>query len=286
LKDYSFYQKNERVYTGSEEKFGITIDNQYFIVKFQKNSETGFLNNHISEHLGSSIFNLIGEEAQLTVLGIYQGRAIVLCKDFNTTQEVFTPFNSVGESSLERDKEVYSYSYDDITLMLQENIKITNVPETIEKFWNMYLIDALIGNFDRHGSNWGFIKNDNTYRMAPIFDNGSSLFPRRNTDKLMNDALTNEDTLKDMTYKYPTSQIRLNRKKSSYYDVINSLEFENCNKALIRIYHKIDMGKIYKFIDDEEGLSDLQKTFYKFVLKFRFEQIIESSYYKLVGEKA
>ena len=27
----------------------------------------------------------------------------------------------------------------------------------------MYIIDALIGNFDRHGNNWGFIKSNNKY---------------------------------------------------------------------------------------------------------------------------
>ena len=38
-------------------------------------------------------------------------------------------------------------------------------------------MDALLGNFDRHGANWGFIKEDNKYTIAPIFDNGSCLFP-------------------------------------------------------------------------------------------------------------
>lgn len=51
-------------------------------VKYQKNSETGLLNNHISEHLGSNIFRIIGENAQQTTLGTYKGREIVLCKDF------------------------------------------------------------------------------------------------------------------------------------------------------------------------------------------------------------
>jgi hypothetical protein len=213
MNDYSQYSKNERIYTGSEEKFGITIDQQNFIVKFQKKSETGLLNNHLSEHLGSCIFNLIGEEAQITSLGYYQGRPIVLCKDFNTRDAVFTPFNGVGESSLERDKELYSYTYEDITHMLMDNSKITLVSEIIDKFWNMYIIDALIGNFDRHGANWGFIKKDNVYRMAPIFDNGSSLFPRRNSEELMVEAMTNDAVISDMTYKYPSSQIRIGKRK-------------------------------------------------------------------------
>ena len=140
--DYSKYKKNNRVYTGAEEKFGITIDDECYIVKFQKGSELGLLNNHISEHVGSNIFNLLNEEAQITSLGTYNGRKVVLCKDFNREGEFFTPFNGVGESSLERDKELYTYSYDDIITMLTENTKITKVSKIIEKFWNMYIVDA------------------------------------------------------------------------------------------------------------------------------------------------
>lgn len=285
MNDYSQYSKNERIYTGSEEKFGITIDQQNFIVKFQKKSETGLLNNHLSEHLGSCIFNLIGEEAQITSLGYYQGRPIVLCKDFNTRDAVFTPFNGVGESSLERDKELYSYTYEDITHMLMDNSKITLVSEIIDKFWNMYIIDALIGNFDRHGANWGFIKKDNVYRMAPIFDNGSSLFPRRNSEELMVEAMTNDAVISDMTYKYPSSQIRIGKRKSSYYDVIFSLEFDACNLALKRIYPRINLTKIFKMIDLEDMLSNLQKKFYRYIIQYRFEHIIKKSYQKLVGEE-
>lgn len=284
MNDYSIYPRNKLEYTGAEEKFGITIDHENYIVKFQKNSVTGLMNNHISEHLGSRIFDLLGEKAQWTSLGLYNGRNVVLCKDFNQEGEVFTPFNGVGESSLERDKELYSYTYEDITLMLRENLKITNICEIIEKFWNMYIIDALIGNFDRHGANWGFIKKNNTYSLAPIFDNGSSLFPRRNTEELMIEAMTNEDVINQMTFTYPTSQIRNGNKKSSYFDVIYSLQFEDCNQALKHIYPKIDMDKISKLIDLEDVLSLTQKDFYKYIIQYRYLNIIKKSYDKLEGE--
>jgi hypothetical protein len=253
-------------------------------VKFQKHSESGLLNNHISEHLGSSICQLLGEEAQLTSLGTYQGRSIVLCKDFNTDVEVFVPFNGIGESSLERDKEMYQYTYDDIIAMLREKSKITNIGETIDKFWNMYIIDALVGNFDRHGSNWGFLKKNRTYRMAPIFDNGSSLFPRRNTEELMKEAMTQADVMRTMTYHYPTSQIRLGNRKSSYFEIIHSLAFEECNRALARIYQRIDLQKIAQLIEMQTMLTPIQKTFYRWVLEYRYQHIFQASYLKLVGE--
>lgn len=283
MEDYGIYERNDKIYTGSEEKFGITIENDNFIVKFRKNSETGLNNNHICEHLGSNIFILLGEEAQITALGRYKGREIVLCKDFNTLNSVFTPFNGVGESSLERDREIYQYTYEDITNMLMDNSKITNIPDTINKFWNMYIIDALIGNFDRHGANWGFLKESNKYRLAPIFDNGSSLFPRRNSDDSMMEVINEPSIIEKITFTYPTSQIRLNNRKSSYFDVINSLEFAECNNALQRIYNKIDLSKINKLIDIQEELTEVQKIFYKFIISYRYESIIKKSYEKLMG---
>ena len=103
---------------------------------------------------------------QETLLGTYKGENVVVIQDFLGEDEVFVPFNGVGDSSLEQDKEKYQYSYEDITGMLQDNIKLTDVEQTIDLFWDMFIIDALIANFDRHGSNWGFVKRDNKYRLS------------------------------------------------------------------------------------------------------------------------
>jgi hypothetical protein len=120
--------------------------------------------------------------------------------------------------------------------------------------------------------------------MAPIFDNGSSLFPRRNTNELMTEAMTDDEVISHMTYKYPTSQIRIGKKKSSYYDVINSLEFPECNEALIRIFPRINLPQIFSMIEIEDILTDIQKQFFQFIIQQRYDKIIKSSYVKLLEE--
>lgn len=56
----------------------------------------------------------------------------------------------------------------------------------------------------------------------------------------------------------------LNGKKSSYYDVISSLRFNECNVALAKIYSKVNLDQIYKFIDNDVlFISDIQRTFYR-----------------------
>lgn len=284
MKDYSKYPEGNRYYSGAERKKSILINERPYLIKFQKNSREGLRFNHVSEYLGSHIFNLLGIETQETFLGTYNGENIVVIQDFLGEDEVFVPFNGVGDSSLERDKEKYQYSYEDIIEMLQDNVKLTDVEQTIDLFWDMFIVDAFIANFDRHGSNWGFIKKDNMYRLSPIFDNGSSLFPQLNTDKKIEAILENQKEIDKRIYKFPTSQVKYQGKKCSYYEIISSLAFEECNNALVRIVKRIDFEKINMLIDSVENISDTRKIFYKTILEQRYEKILLKSYNELMAK--
>ena len=276
--DFSNCPLSGTYYGGSEKKIGVFVDEIEYMLKFQKKTPFGVRNNHISEYIGSHVFGLLGFDVQETYLGNYNGERVVACKNFVSEGAQFVPFNDVGESTLEQDKEKYSYSYTDIMQMLKDNSKLTDVGETISAFWELFIVDALLGNFDRHGSNWGFIKKDNLYHLAPIFDNGSCLFPNLvDEDEMCNIINSDEETLKRV-YKFPTSQIKLNGKKSSYYEVINSLLFPECNKALVAIYNRIDINEICALIDETEYITDIQKNFYKHMIKARYEHIIRRTY--------
>lgn len=281
--DYSHYPLSYKMYGGSERKIGILIEGERYIVKFQKESITGLRFNHVSEYLGSHIFALLGFKSQETYLGTYNGQQAVIMKDFLAGDSQFVPFNEVGESSLDVDKEKVQYSYTDIMKMLRANKKLTNVDETVETFWDMYIVDALIGNFDRHGMNWGFIKKNNRYSLAPVFDNGSSLFPQMNDEDEMLRIIGDMSEIDKRVYDFPTSQIKLRGKKTSYYKVISSLQFKECNRSLSFIYGRINLNEIYALVDGVDCISQTHKQFYKVMLKNRYEKIIESSYKKLEG---
>ena len=281
MRDYSKYEKTPVMFSGAEKKFEIIIDEHRYIVKFQKNSEVGLTYNYVSEYLGSHIFQNIGIPVQETFLGTYDGKNVVVMKNFLESEDTLVAFNGVGESSLERDKELYQYTYEDITAMLMENMKSTNVTETIERFWDMFIVDALIGNFDRHGGNWGFIKRNNQYRIAPVYDNGSSLYPKLNTDEKIAEVLASQEEIDKRIYQFPTSHIKVKNKKSSYFEVISSLQFEACNEALRRIVPRIDLEHINRIVDEIEEISELRKQFYKTMLQQRYEKILMYSYRKL-----
>lgn len=281
MRDYSMYEKTPVMFSGAERKFEIVIDGHRYIVKFQKNSEIGLTFNHVSEYLGSHIFQAIGIPVQETFLGTYDGKNVVVMKNFLGPEDALVAFNGVGESSLERDKELYQYTYEDITAMLRENMKSTNVEETIDRFWDMFIVDALIGNFDRHGGNWGFIKRNNQYRIAPVYDNGSSLYPKLNTDERIEAVLASEEEINERIYRFPTSHIKVKNRKSSYFEVISSLQFDACNEALKRIVPRINLGRINSIIDEIEGISEVRKRFYQVMLQQRYDKILMHAFRQL-----
>lgn len=119
-----------------------------------------------------------------------------------------------------------------------------------EHFWNMFVADALLGNFDRHNGNWGFLYDDNKNEteIAPIYDCGSCLLPQAG-DMVMQKVLSNEAELHARIYQFPTSAIKLNGRKINYYDFMSRAENEDCNEALKRIVPRIDMEEIKELIN-------------------------------------
>ena len=146
----------------------------------------------------------------------------------------------------------------------------------------MFVIDAFIGNWDRHNGNWGFLYNQETDHMeiAPIFDCGSSLFPQIDDD-LIKKVISSKVEMDARVYDVPTSSILIDGKRANYYKVITSLEYKDCNAAIKRIVPRINLEKINDLIDNTEELSQLQRDFIKKILKLRKEIILDAAFKKL-----
>ena len=145
------------------------------------------------------------------------------------------------------------------------------------------MIDALLGNFDRHNGNWGFMFDEETQssEIAHVFDCGSCLLPKAD-EKIMKAILENEDELNARIFQFPTSAIKLNDKKINYYDFISSMENEDCNKAILRLFPNIDIECVNAFIGSVPYIADLQKEFYKKYIAARYEKILLPIYRKLI----
>ena len=271
-------------YKGSEKKKTLVYDNKKYLVKFpdpirEKNKNISYINNAFSEYVGSNIFRLIGFKTQNTILGkyFYNGKEKIVCgcEDFTDNNNILYEFENLALST-NPDKKIGS-ELEDILEVIDES-KMIDIVDTKEKFWDMFLIDSIIGNTDRHNGNWGFILNNKTKKItfAPIYDCGSCLNPMLEDKEI---EKLNEAELKNLAINC-YSCIKENGKKINYITYIKSMKNEECNRAICRMFKKIDINEINRFIDKIQYMSDTRKQFYKKIIKLRYD-IIKEVYEKL-----
>ena len=291
--DFTNLPRRNKTYAGANgSKISVLLDGEQYMLKFpavpSKNHEMSYTNSCVSEYLGSQIFNIIGVPAQDTLLGTFKKngkeKIVVACKDFTSTEAVLQDFASLKNTIIDSAYNGYGTELSDILTAIDEQ-QAVDPYELKEHFWNMFIVDAFIGNWDRHNGNWGFLYNIRTDEMkiAPVYDCGSCLFPQADAD-IMQATLDSQDERNIRIFKLPTSGIKQNNKKINYFDFISSLEFDDCNDALKRIVPRIDMDRINSLIDETPYITDLQKAFYKTMLLERKEKILDKSL-QLLGKK-
>ena len=274
-------------YKGSEKKKTMIYKNKKYLVKFpdpiyEKNSNIIFSNNAYSEYIGSNIFKLVGFKVQNTILGkyIYNGKEKIVCacEDFTDENNILYEFGSLALST-NPEKKIDTELKDIIDVIKEE--KLINTQDTIKKFWQMFIVDALIGNPDRHNENWGFLFNKNTKEatFSPIYDCGSCLNPILEDEDLQK---INDTELKNLAINC-YSCLKQNGKKINFINYIKKMQNEDCNQAIKDIFAKINLESIFHFIDNTEHISQIRKDFYKNIIKVRYE-IISSVYIKLVNK--
>lgn len=150
-------------------------------------------------------------------------------------------------------------------------------------FWDMFIVDALIGNWDRHNGNWGFLYNPFTdeVQIAPVFDCGSCLFPQAD-ETIMRAVLEDSAEREFRIFERPLSTIRQNGQKLNYFDFISSLKQPECNAALKRIVPRIQTQNLCALVEATPFLTNLQRDFYTTMLAERKERILDFSLQKLL----
>lgn len=253
-------------YGGSEKKKKIIYNGEVYLLKFPDpiiEKSLLYKNNVFSTYIGCKIFESVNIPVQKVILGIYnekqekevKQKVVVACKDFTNEKQKLIEFSSLANSITDVDKKLM-----------------------IENFWNMFVVDTLIGNTDRHLSNFGVIDDGETLKFAPVYDCGSALHPLL-TDEKINYLLNNESEFKNVAYSiYP---VYTYENKKITYSEFYAKDIFDLNNALLRIYPRIDMNKIYDIIDNTMYLSLERKEFLKKSVTIRKEKILDIAYKKL-----
>ena len=162
-------------------------------------------------------------------MATYNGELVVMIKDFTNDGTELRTFEDIGESSIDTDINSKEYTYDDVIDVINKHIKLDdeNKDKFIKSFWEMFIVDTILANRDRHSGNWGYIINPfGKYEFAPLYDNGGSLFPSvLGKLKEYADESTRRQFLKDRVYIFPASLFKIYSdnsktvKKTNYYEV-------------------------------------------------------------------
>ena len=288
--DFTDLKKRKKTYAGANgNKISVIYEGEQYMLKFppqaKLNKGMSCSNSCFSEYLGCQIYESIGIPVQKTLMGVYtvkgKQKIVVACGDFTEPGVSLQDFASLKNRMIDSERQGYGTELIDILQTIDEQTLVDR-DSLLERFWDMFIVDAFIGNWDRHNGNWGVLYDDRTDEMtlAPVYDCGSCLYPQAD-EKIMEAVLSDPGERNHRIYNIPLSAIMQEGKKIKYFDYISSMQNEDCNRALKRIVPRIDMGKIKGIIDYTPFISDLQKDFYLTMLIERKKRILDFSIEKL-----
>ena len=282
--DFTNLPKKRKAYAGANgNKIAVIYQGEQYMLKFppaaKQNHDMIYSNSCFSEYLGCHIYESIGIPVQKTLLGTFtvggREKIVVACRDFTSSGIILQDFASLKNQMIVSERNGYGVNLSDILSTFTEQTAIDQAVLT-QRFWDMFIVDALIGNWDRHNGNWGFLYHEQSdeMKLAPVYDCGSSLYPQAD-EQIMEAVLADERERNFRIFEIPTSAIMINNKKIKYFDFLSSLQNDDCNSALRRIVPQIDMDVIKAIVEGTPFLSDLQRRFYLTMLMERKTRILD-----------
>lgn len=265
-------------FLGSEKKKTVEYNGKIYLLKFpdpirEKGKELSYINNVISEYLGCRIYEAAGIETQKVLLGTFyeKSKKIVCgCEDFVPEGKYLYEYKNFILADVEA-KTPNDFELTEVLDSIENNPMLAEPEEVKLRFWDMFVMDAFIGNPDRHIGNWGMIGTGRKgeLAMAPVYDCGSCLFPLLGEEEI---RLLPESEYKNMAFNV-YSCYKENGKRIHAGQYILSRKNEECNAAVKRIVPKINLPYIYQMIEEIPVISNGKKRFFRKILSSRYELI-------------
>lgn len=265
-------------YAGSEKKKTVLMDDgNKYLLKFpdpirEKGRDLSYINNAISEHISCSIYNIIGIPAQKTIIGEYidekgNTKIACACQDVRENGETMYEINKLELSSLDNTHaRTLSFSYMDEVFNKMDGI----IPkEKLSDFYyKMFIVDAFIGNKDRHNGNWALLQSSDNIRISPVYDCGSSLSP------LVDESVVSSDAGVKCAMNAHSVLVDDKGKHIKYCDFFKNELSPKIQKALLQIVPNINLDAIDKLVFNTEYLSRNRQDFYFSFLHTTYEKIL------------
>ena len=214
-------------------KICVLYEGEQYMIKYpahaRVNENLSYAHDCIAEHLGCLIFRSAGIPAQETILGMRRtpngnDSLVVACRDL-TAQDTMLLLDFVAlknQTTAGKSRSGYGTDLSEIedTFRLQ---KVFDPQAIADRFWDMFIVDAFIGNWDRHNGNWGYLYDprSRTAALAPVYDCGSSLYASTGEDA-MRKILSDRAERNYRLFESPVSAICIGGRKLTYFDFLAS----------------------------------------------------------------
>ena len=294
--DFDRYEQNDRMYGGlSGAKIGICYHGANYILKYPQNLKERHFNNvamsystsPISEYLGSHIYELFDLPVHETLLGMRRGKPVVACRDFLGQgdrlfefREIKTTFESPGGEISGSETSGSGVELCDILRVIDEHPLLRRVPGVKERFWQMFVVDAYIGNMDRNNGNWGVISRyDGQIELAPVYDNGACLNNKWDEARIR-PILDDASKMRAQAYRGVVNIFEQNGKRINPFQYIAEMRNEDCARAVALLVPKMQMhdAAIHALIDEVPVLTSVQRDFLHRILSLRLHESLVPVY--------
>ena len=265
-------------YAGSEKKKTVLMDDgNKYLLKFpdpirEKGKDLSNINNAISEYISCSIYNIIGISAQKTILGEYidekgKQKIACACQDVRKNGEMMYEINKLELSSLDNTHaRTLSFSYmDEVFNKMDDTIS----KELLSDFYyKMFIVDAFIGNTDRHNGNWALLQSSDDIRISPVYDCGSSLAP------LVDESVVSSDAGVKCAMNTSSVLVDDKGKRIKYCEFFKNELSPRVQKALLQVVPNINLDEVDKLVFNTEYISKNRQDFYFSFLHTTYEKIL------------
>lgn len=232
----------------------------------------------VSEYISTIVFRSLGIPVQDTLLGFFETETslqrVAACQELEQDGFSLRYFRDISQDIFKKVRGGFGLELDEIlqTIRLQTLVE----PDLLLRFfWEMFVVDALIGNYNRNNCEWGILyrRNPHSIRISPVFSSSSCLYPHAD-EKKRKSILHNRAEMDYRLYHAPQSVIMQQDKKINYYNFLTTCHDPDFCAAFLHITRVCHMSVIYSEIKKHLLISQEEKEFYLFVLQERYEKII------------
>ncbi|MCM3743877.1 HipA domain-containing protein [Sporosarcina luteola] len=227
---------------------------------------------HWAEFVASKVGKQLGFQTAEVELAEYQGVVGTISKNFRAkTEELYEG----GDLFLAQFEHFDRRSLTDYEL--PHIIELLAAYDLEKEFVTLPVYDALIANNDRHCDNWGVLSGPEEMRLAPIYDNGSSLGFNEVIDKKKM-MLTNDGMLAGFCNRGKPSIGLPGRKKPKHFELLSYLHIhlpDELKMAVTRL-EQLNEGMLLSILNEIPNniMCDVNKDWVIRLLLYRKNWIL------------